>query len=145
MIVYFDTSALLKRYVAEKSSPETQRLILTSEVVGTALITRAELGAALGTAVRTGRLDRTDAAVALGNMRAEWPQWVRLVIAETTVARADRLAWTLGVRGFDSVHLAAAHEWQAELGSSVVFATYDRQLWRAAAASGLTAWPQGLV
>jgi predicted nucleic acid-binding protein len=47
MIAYLDASALVERYVAERGSTEVATLLREAEAVGTALITLAEVGAAL--------------------------------------------------------------------------------------------------
>ena len=52
MILYLDASALVKRYVAEPGSVEVNEAISRAEVTGTALISRAEVAAALAKAVR---------------------------------------------------------------------------------------------
>ena len=51
------------------------------------------------------------------------------------------LAWEHGLRGYDAVHLAAALVWRESVGEPVTVATYDRELWRGAQASGLVPWP----
>jgi predicted nucleic acid-binding protein len=143
VIVYLDSSALVKRYVAERSSAEVNALIAGAAVVGTAVVSRAELAAALAKAVRVGTLPREQALAGLQAFRAEWVDLVRLPATEGALALADRLAWELGLRGYDAVHLAAASLWRDALGEPVVLATFDLQLWAAAPAVGLTAWPEG--
>jgi predicted nucleic acid-binding protein len=112
--------------------------------VGTALISRAEISAALGKAVRVGALAHEEAMAALQVVRAEWGSLVRIQITEAVVARADDLAWGRGLRGYDAVHLAAATSWQDALGEPVTVATFDRQLWQAALTDGLIPWPDHL-
>jgi len=73
MIVYLDASALVKRYVAEVGSVEVDRLIAEAESVGTAVISRAEVAAALAKAARLGLLPRDEAEAALQVFRAQWP------------------------------------------------------------------------
>ena len=63
---------------------------------------------------------------------------------ETTVARADLLAWAHGLRGYDAIHLACALTWREAVGEDPVVATYDRELWRAARSEGMTPWPEGV-
>jgi len=46
-IIYLETSALLKRYVEEKGTRELSAIRPVFNLTGTALITRAEVGAAL--------------------------------------------------------------------------------------------------
>jgi predicted nucleic acid-binding protein len=142
MIVYLDASALVKRYVAEAGSPEVAALLLRAEAVGTALISRAEVAAALAKARRLKLLPPAEAAAALQVLSADWEDLVRIQLTEALVARAASLAWEYGLRGYDAVHLASAVLWQEILGESVTVATFDRQLWEAARRAGLIAWPE---
>jgi predicted nucleic acid-binding protein len=141
VIVYLDASALVKRYVAEAGSPEVEALINEARATGTALISRAEVAAALARAARIGLITREAGAKALQAFNADWEHLVRLQLGEPLAARAAALAWEHGLRGYDSVHLASALAWSESLGETVAVATYDRELWRGAKASGLSAWP----
>jgi predicted nucleic acid-binding protein len=141
MIVYLDASALVKRYVAEAGSDEVIELIGGAEALGTAVIGRAEVAAALAKAVRVRLLTRNAAMAALKAFTADWRDLIRLQLTEALAARAAALAWEHGLRGYDAVHLATALFWHETLGHPVVVATFDRQLWLGAKASGLVAWP----
>ena len=144
MILYLDASALVKRYVAEPGSPEVAQVIARAEAVGSSPICRAETAAALAKAIRTKTLTRDEAASALQVFRSEWPSLVRVQTTETLIAQADTLAWELGLRGYDAVHLASALVWQDGLGEPVTMATFDLQLWKAAGQHGLTPFPDDL-
>lgn len=144
MILYLDASALVKRYVSELGTPQVAGAIAGAEAVGTSLISRAETAAALAKAVRTGTLIRAEAASVLQVFRSEWPNLVRVQATEMLVARADGLAWELGLRGYDAVHLASALLWQDSMSEQVVMATFDRQLWEAARGRGLVSFPDDL-
>lgn len=144
MIVYLDASALVKRYVSEAGSREVNDLIAEAPVVGTAAISHAEVSPALAKAARMGLLSREDAASALQVFNAEWESLVRLQMTEVLISHAATLAWEHGLRGYDSVHLAAAVFWQDMVGEEVLLATYDRQLWDTAKTIGLMAWPESL-
>lgn len=141
MIVYLDASALVKRYVAEAGSADVSALIDAALSAGTAIVSRAEVTAALARAARMKIVTRADAAAALEAFDADWESLVRLQLGEPLMARAARLAWQQGLRGYDATHLAAAHFWRDVMGEAVTLATYDRQLWDAAKATGLAAWP----
>ena len=145
MIVYVDASALVKRYVVEEGSPAVERLMLEASHAGTSLLSRAEVSAAIARAPRMGALVEKEAVAAVRRFRSDWPDLVRIRVDETTVARADLLAWAHGLRGHDAVHLACALAWREAVGEDLVVATYDRDLWKAAMAEGLTPWPKGLV
>ncbi|MCM8614130.1 type II toxin-antitoxin system VapC family toxin [Accumulibacter sp.] len=144
MILYLDASALVKRYVAEAGSAEVAALIDGAHSVSTALISRAEVAAALAKAVRVGFATPGAAAAGLADFEADWPDLIRLDVNEAVVARAASVAWQQGLRGYDAVHLASALRWQEALGDPVTVATYDRELWRGARASGLVPWPADL-
>ena len=58
MIVYLDASALVKRYIAEAGSPDVEVLIGEAQAIGTAVISRAEVAAALAKAARIGLVAR---------------------------------------------------------------------------------------
>lgn len=126
MILYLDASALVKRYIAELGTPEVAEAIAGAEVVGTSIISRAEIAAALNKAVRVGTLTRQAAASALQVFRSEWPNLVRVQATEMLVARADALAWELGLRGYDAVHLASALLWKDGMSDQVTIATFDQ-------------------
>jgi uncharacterized protein len=142
MIVYLDASALVKRYVAEANSLSVTALIRKASAVGTAVISRAEVSAALGKATRMKALKHDEAASALQVFNADWENLIRLQITEVLIARAASLAWENNLREYDAVHLAAATFWQEMLGEPVVLATFDQQLWHGASTAGLIAWPE---
>ena len=146
MILYVDASALVKRYVTETASEAVGRLTgKVGNVIGTAVVSRAEVSAAMGRAVRLGVLSDEDGQAAVATFRRDWTNIVRIRVTEAVVARADRLAWTHGLRGYDAVHLAAALQWQDGLDAPVVLATFDQALWRSGQEAGLRVWPDDLM
>lgn len=144
MILYLDSSALVKRYVAEPGSTEVNEIITKAELVGTAIISRAEVAAAFAKSVRVEALTLAEAAVALEAFRHEWLDLVRVQVTEMVASRADTMAWTHGLRGYDAVQLATAVLWQEAIGATVTMATFDRQLWRAAEREALLPYPTDL-
>lgn len=142
MIVYADTSALVKLFVTEESSEATRDMLRQAQVMGTGLLTRAELGAALARGTRRGLISEEEALESRRRLEMAWPTWIHVSVDEDLVCRAEALAWEHGLRGYDAVHLAAALAWQERIGSSVVLATFDRELWEAARQAGLMAWPK---
>lgn len=144
MILYLDANALVKRYVAEPGSTEVAAIIRQADFVGSALISRAEIAAALAKAVRVGLLSAEDAWNALKAFRRDWPDIVRLAISDQIVVRADSLAWEYGLRGYDAIHLAVADVWQEGLRQQVIFVSYDRLLWDVAVQTGFEVYPSDL-
>jgi predicted nucleic acid-binding protein len=144
MILYLDASALVKRYVAEAGSAEVGAAISQAVVSGTALVSRAEVAAALGKAVRVKALTQEEALAALQVFRNDWVDLVRIQMTEMVIARADVLAWDHGLRGYDAVQLASALAWQDALGEAVTLATFDKHLWTVAQSVGLIRYPADL-
>ena len=144
MILYLDASALVKCYIAEDGTEEVQHAIGESSAVGTHLISRVEVSAALGKAARMKLLQEEEAALCLARFRRDWPDLIRLGVSEMLIGHADRLAWEHGLRGYDAVHLAAADLWQDALGEQVTFAVFDRKLWQAARNIGLLSYPKSV-
>ena len=144
MIVYLDASALVKRYIAEAGSKEVGALIAQTTHLGTSLLSRVEVPAALAKAARVGGLTQDEAAAALQVFRSQWPDLICLHPTEAIIIQADVLAWENGLRGYDAAHLASALSWEKSLGEAVTLATYDKQLWRAGQTLGLAVWPETL-
>lgn len=144
MILYLDASALVKRYVEELVSVEVAEVVGQASIAGTALISRAEVSAALAKAVRTNALTFEEAFEALKAFRAQWASLVRVRATEPLIARADDLAWQHGLRGHDAVHLAAALIWRDALNVRVTMATFDRLHWKAASQTGPDVFPSDL-
>jgi len=141
MIVYADTSALVKLFVDEEGSQATRDLILQAWSAGTGLITRAELGAALSRGTRRGLLSESAAQQARRQVEKIWPTWIHIAVDESLISRAEALAWEYHLRGYDAVHLASALIWQERLGHSVTLATFDQELGEAARLAGVAPWP----
>ena len=144
MTLYLDASALVKRYVRERGSDDVNALMTAAVAVATALVSRAEVAAALARAVRGRVLDEDAGQRARRKFQRDWADLARVPVTEALAARADSLAWSHGLRGYDAVQLAAALTWREAIGSDVVLATFDRELWRAAATVGIEAWPESL-
>lgn len=141
MNLYLDTSALVKRYIVEIGSADVNRWIDEARLVATSVITRAEANAAFARAVRTGAVSRGNGEKAVQALATHWPKYVRTLVVEKTTIRAAELAWTLGLRGYDAIHLASAEALQSTLGASVIFVTYDRQLAVSCQQIGFETWP----
>ena len=65
MILYINSSALVKRYVVEPGTPKVESLLATADLARTALISRAEVSAAICRAVRMGIVDPDNASASV--------------------------------------------------------------------------------
>ena len=141
MIVYFDTSALAKLYLAEDESGSVKHLAEEAQVVGSSVLARVEMSAAIARAVRMQQLARASAARIVQSFRRTWPDYIALQVSEAVLSEADRLAWELGLRGYDAVHLASARIWEQAIGEPVTVATFDRLMRGAVLEVHMQVWP----
>lgn len=70
--VYLDTSALFEHYVEEDESNAVSALMANAQAVGTALITRVEVAAALAKSVRNDRMELTEARAVERGFAGDW-------------------------------------------------------------------------
>ena len=146
MIVYFDTSALVKRYIQETGSREVKTLFeAEAAILGSVVITRVEMAAALQKAVRLEAANVALLAEIWQDFLDQWSTFTRIHVSDVMVERASRISFDYQLRGYDSLHLAAAQLWQESLNLPVVLATFDRDLWLAGRQAGMDVWPEGLV
>jgi predicted nucleic acid-binding protein len=141
MNCYLDSSALVKRYLVETGSSEVVRLMAEAKRKATVAISRTEVVSALAKAIRTGTLAREDAEYAREAFQGEWRRLGRFRVTDLLLETACDLAWRHGLRGYDSVQLAAAALWQGTANEPVVMVTLDGRLWEAAARIGLERYP----
>jgi predicted nucleic acid-binding protein len=141
MNLYLESSALVKRYIREKSSQDVNSWIEAADMVVTGLISRVEVAAAIARAGRMKLISPDEALAALHQFRSEWESFHRLPITENTVARGDSLAVEHDLRGYDATHLACALIWQETLGMPVTLASFNSHLIEAAKRVNMTCLP----
>jgi predicted nucleic acid-binding protein len=144
MILYLDTSALVKRYVAELRSKEVISLIEQANAVGSTILTRVEMASALSKAVRMSWVESDKAEIAWQDFISHWQSFTRLPMTSTLVERAAQLAREYGLRGYAATHFASALMWQELLDNPITLATFDRELWLVAKKVGMAVWPEGI-
>ena len=131
MILYLDTSALVKRYVREAGTDEVIVLLESAGSVGSASLTKVEMAAAFEKTVRQGWVKRKIAMQAWQDFLDHWSSFTRLNTSFGTIDRASALAWEYSLHGYDAMHLACALLWEETLEIQITMATFDRDLWQA--------------
>lgn len=136
MILYLDTSSLVKLYVAEAHSDLVRRWTEEAEIVATCRVAYPEMISALNRRYRAGDLGRKDYERILAAFAGEWRRFAAMDFDEIA---AGHLAAVHGLRGVDAVHLSACKLLQsAEDAPAVAFSSFDEKLNNAAAAEHLT-------
>jgi predicted nucleic acid-binding protein len=134
---YLDTSALIKRFVAEKGSPLVQTLVKRKGPIATAKIAYAEVYAGLTRKLREGHLSDAQYALACRQFEADWQAYIRVELHDDTLFLARDLIRRHPLKGFDAIHLASAINLKNALGEDITFAAADERLLRAAEAEEL--------
>lgn len=136
MILYLDTSSLLKLYVEEAHSDAVRTWADDAEALATSRVAYPEAMAAAARRWRDGDLDDATFEDIQKALKGQWPDFGAMDVNEES---AGNLAVEHGLRGFDAIHLAAALDVVAEIGSEqVFFSSFDLHLNRAARAAGFS-------
>lgn len=141
MILYTDTSALVKRYVREEGTEDVASLFEQHSQVAASVLTQAEMASALAKAVRMAWVNEQEGDQAWQDFLSHWPGFLRLPLSSGMIERAAALAWEHGLRADDAIHLACALALGEMSGEPVRFACYDHRLQEAARKDGLQTWP----
>ena len=137
MIIYCDTSALMKLFVTEEHSDSVRKLTAESNRLVVSHLTWPEMCAGFGLKQRTYQVDAQIAAIALEQLRAEWPRYSKLAVDEELMIDAGELSLRFGLRAYDSVQLASVQHVHRQLASNLGFCCFDKQLNAAARALGI--------
>ena len=133
MTLYLDTSSLVKLYVTEAGSEAVRRLVESADIVTTAAIAYPEARAALARRRREGDLRPRALSAARRALDDDWPKYLAVDVTGALCRDAGDLAERYGLRGYDSVHLAAYLQVARAAGrASVRFSCFDDRLTAAA-------------
>lgn len=137
MILFCDTSALVKLYLVEAESDAVRALADEAESVAVCRIAWAEAYAALSRRAREVPADATLIGQAKLALSADWPHYVVVEATQNVVEQAGEFADTFALRGYDSAQLAAAYEAKQVSRLPVSFACFDARLNKAARVLGM--------
>ena len=137
MILFCDTSALIKLYIFEVGSDELKARVQEAEAVAVCRIAWAEAHAALSRRAREVPEDISVIDQAKLALAADWSHFVVLEIDQPLVERAGEYADMFALRGYDSIQLAAAFEAGRISQSPIYFACFDTRLNKAAKLLGM--------
>jgi predicted nucleic acid-binding protein len=139
---YFDTSALVKRYVDEPGSLEIRRLLRARRVMSSALL-RVEVLSALRRRRDEAVLSTRAFARLLRRVEADDASWQLVPVSDEIVAAARIRVLQQSVRTLDAIHLASAEALHRE-GLRIPFVTADARQADAGRAIGLDVVPVGV-
>jgi predicted nucleic acid-binding protein len=130
MTLYVDSSALVKRYVAEDDSETADALLLSDPEWVTGSHTYIEVSLAIHR-----RLGERERGVAAAAFERDWQRTFIVALEDVVCRRAAELGIVSGSRSLDALHLAAA---ERAGGRSLPVVTFDVRLAQAARALGFS-------
>jgi predicted nucleic acid-binding protein len=134
---YFDTSALVKRYVDEPGRREVLQLLRQNECVTSAVLP-VELRSGLRRRVADGSLDAARLPAILKHVAADRPYWTLVEVGTDVLAGAETLVAGHPIRTLDAIHVASAQLFAGRVSlPSLTFVSADKRQTETAVAVGL--------
>ena len=137
MILYLDTSSMVKLYVEEKLSAQIKLMVEDAQVVATSRIAYVEARAAFVRKLRERGFSVVQYRSIIRNLDQDWENYFLLDVTDNLVKLAGRLAEKHALRGFDAIHLASGAILRQQSERAVTFSCFDETLTSAAHKEGL--------
>ena len=137
MILYLDTSALVKLYAPETESDAVKRLLERAEVAATSCLAYVEARAAFARKRRERGVNSRDYRHLLQDFDHDWESYFIVDVSDALVRLAGQLAEKHALRGYDAIHLASAVIVRRQGDRPMSFSCFDTRLSRAARREGL--------
>lgn len=136
MILYLDTSALVKLYVVEDGSEQIHDAASEAEALAVSRLAWIELIAAVARRGRESPDDQELLDQAKNAFAQDWPHFLVLEVNQQVLDLAGEYADAFALRAYDAVQLASAARLKDRV-DSLQFACFDRRLNQAAGVLGL--------
>jgi len=130
--VFFDSSALAKRYIEEKGSDQIQAILSSASALAVSVICIPEIVSALCRRRRERKVSTQEYRNAKASILSDIDDATVIGITETVIAQAVALLEQFPLRSADALHVACASESSTDL-----FVSADDRQCAAARAHGL--------
>ena len=137
MILYLDTSALVKLYIEEQGSPEVRAMVKKARIVSTSRVAYVEARAGIARKYRGGELSQEEHVQVIKDLKQDWDNYFIVEVSESMAKLGGELTSRHPLRGFDAIHLASALLLRNRTRLEVSFSCFDERLRAAAEAEGL--------
>lgn len=137
MILYLDTSALVKKYFDEKHSAEVIKAWKSAWGIATSVVAYAELVAAVYRKAAEVRLNKARIDRIVRFFEDDWSSFIIVEIDHRLNQMVHKVIASYSLRGFDAIHLSSALTIGSAVSEDFYFGCYDERLSQAARAEGL--------
>jgi predicted nucleic acid-binding protein len=142
MILYLDTSALLKKYFEEVGSDQIISTWVEATGIVTSSVAYAETMATCYRKKREVDMNVELFKTLLDSFQNDWKSFIRVEVTDELNAVINRIVADYPLRGFDAIHLASALIVHERLPEEFLFACYDFKLLQAAQMENLKTLPE---
>jgi len=133
LILYLDTSSLVKLYVEEVHAVTVREWVEEAELVATCRVALPETISAFHRRFRSGDFSKPDYENLIAGFTEDWRKYIVLDFDEW---EAGLLVGKYGLRVFDAVHLSSAKMMRQDGDLDIFFSSFDEKLNKAASAEG---------
>jgi predicted nucleic acid-binding protein len=137
MIVYLDTSSLVKLYVEEIDSEKVKEIADRAAAISTSKIAYAEARAAFARKQKEGGFSPTSLRKIVEDFNKDWESYFVIEITDGLIRFAGDIAERYLLRGLDSIHLASAVYLKNKIKSNIHFSSHDIRLNQSAEKEGI--------
>jgi len=141
MILYLDTSALVKRYFLEQQSNDLLSRWVQAELIVTSSVAYAETVASIFRKKKESGLGEEVIQQVVDAFFLDWKSFFRVEVTDELNETVLRVVQSYALRGFDAIHLASAVLTRGSLPEDFLFACFDQRLAEAAREEGLVTFP----
>lgn len=138
MILYLDTSSLVKLYVEEAHSSQIRQLVDGAQVIASSRIAYLEARAAFARKHREHGLTTAQYRSTVRELDQDWGNYFVVDVHEPLVKLAGLFTEKHSLRAFDAIHLASAVTLHKQSNRDIAFSCFDTKLLAAAKVEGLT-------
>ncbi|MBA7715041.1 Ribonuclease VapC49 [subsurface metagenome] len=142
MIIYTDSSALVKKYSLEQDSTYVINCLEKADAIAISVVGYAEILSALSRKKRDNDLTEKDFKILLRAFEDDWESFILVEVSAALNAMVKQILLDFPLRGFDSIHLASARLLKNITKKEIAFLAYDEKLANAAENLGLNIKPE---
>lgn len=142
MILYLDSSSLVKKYVEELGSEPVIKLWRNASAIAISTVGYAEIMAAFHRKKRGEVIPLKKLNPIIGSFKNDWASFIRIEVSSGINPTIDRLVSRYPLRGFDAIHLASALSLHHNLNKQFLFVCHDSRLLQVARSEKLPTYPK---
>lgn len=137
MILYLDTSALVKLFINESNSALVRQYYHEAEFISTSIIAYVEFNSAISRLSKEGLIKIDELDSLKRNFEYFWGFIKVIELDKNIIKSATELLYQTELRAFDSVHLASARYFHDKIQKDLIFGCFDKRLINGAKLIGL--------